>query len=682
MDPSPEEEEAERGSEHSRSSEFNISGEVVVPRASKVAKANKGKTKMSTTKRRPDASPINTSAPPERHPEKPSTNPATNTTTEGQHLIRQETANSGIPGAFALGNDQRAAAGESDVSTSSGDSEDISTTVPVANPVEDPDAETLPQAHPQQSSDNVPTDDSTATGKKKATAARFGCFGAIVFVVVLVLVLTLTLPRRSDDEEPTTVSPTQAPTSQESVLYSVLQLPPDAILSVDTDAALEWFREDVGQSPQLLRDPRRAQQRFALATLYYATNGQDWHQNGNWLRHDLHECDWYNRPDFALYGIFSTFIPGYLEGFFPDFNALPPPCNIDGLYQNLWLDQNNLVGTIPEELCRMLPHLKTLSLGLNALEGSISTAIGNLSQLEGLFVYGQLKGGPIPSQIGLLSHLRVLALLQNEHTGRVPSELWSLTRLDTLSLNYNPLLQGSLPASRIGKMPDLRFLLLHGVDLSGTIPTEVGLATGLEWMVMIENQLSGSLPTELGLLSNMLLADLSSTRLSGTIPSQIGRWTSLTSLVVRQNPQLTGALPSEIGLLTNLSLNLDCSGNALTSSLPTEIGCLVLLQELSFLGNDLTGTIPLQIGGLQSLELLDLANNTFSGVVPEELSSLSKSLYSVRLEGNWLLSGIIPEDLCHVEGTCSESALNPCEADRGLTFDCSTTLCGCNCTCT
>ena len=114
----------------------------------------------------------------------------------------------------------------------------------------------------------------------------------------------------------------------------------------------------------------------------------------------------------------------------------------------------------------MMTALSTLSLGLNSLEGIISTRVGLLTNLEGLMFYGQKNGGVVPSELGQLTHLRYLGLLQNDHTGSIPSEIWQLTNLDTLSLNYNPRLQGTLPTS-IGIFPQLRFALFHACNLYG-----------------------------------------------------------------------------------------------------------------------------------------------------------------------------------------------------------------------
>jgi hypothetical protein len=66
-------------------------------------------------------------------------------------------------------------------------------------------------------------------------------------------------------------------------------------------------------------------------------------------------------------------------------------------------------------------------------------------------------------------------------------------------------------------------LHLDGQSYSGTIPTEIGLMTNLEYgLYLNKNSLVGTLPTQIGLLSDML-SDLvlSDNSLTGEIPSEV-----------------------------------------------------------------------------------------------------------------------------------------------------------------
>jgi Leucine-rich repeat (LRR) protein len=172
-------------------------------------------------------------------------------------------------------------------------------------------------------------------------------------------------------------------------------------------------------------------------------------------------------------------------------------------------------------------------------------------------------------------------------------------------------------------------------------------------MALVGNQLEGSLPTQLGLL------------------------TALTTLAASFNDQLTGPLPSELGLLTNLTVMLGLMSCHFTGTIPTQLGQLKSIEELKVRGNQLTGQVPSELGQLTSLGFLSVANNSLSGPIPQELSGLQHTLHTVELNGNPMLSGVIPEAICELNGTCAVSWLGPCIGPFGLSFDCSSNFSGC-----
>ena len=94
-----------------------------------------------------------------------------------------------------------------------------------------------------------------------------------------------------------------------------------------------------------------------------------------------------------------------------------------------------------------------LSLGRNRLTGAIPTELGNLSNLERLYIYGD----------------KTLSLSLD---GGIPTELGNLTKLTTLVLQYAGL-TGAIP-SELGDMTDLEWLNIQGNRLSGGIPPGVG----------------------------------------------------------------------------------------------------------------------------------------------------------------------------------------------------------------
>lgn len=71
-------------------------------------------------------------------------------------------------------------------------------------------------------------------------------------------------------------------------------------------------------------------------------------------------------------------------------------------------------------------------------------------------------------------------------------------------------------------------LQLHGQNLSGPIPAEVGQLTALQQLVLSNNQLTGPIPSQLAQLSSLILLCLSKNQLHESIPQQLSHLTSLT----------------------------------------------------------------------------------------------------------------------------------------------------------
>ena len=212
---------------------------------------------------------------------------------------------------------------------------------------------------------------------------------------------------------------------------------------------------------------------------------------------------------------------------------------------------------------------------------------------------------------------RVTGLLpaNNRLSGPIPSELGNLANLDTLWLHDNRL-SGPIP-SELGNLANLDTLWLHDNQLSGSIPPELGNLAILHWLSLSYNQLSGSIPPELGNLDNLDYLYLYNNRLSGSIPSELGNLDNLVSLALHNN-QLSGSIPSELGNLANL-LGLLLSNNRLSGSIPSELGNLANLESLWLLDNQLSGSIPPELGSLANLDTLRLSGNQLSGCIPAKL---------------------------------------------------------------
>lgn len=135
---------------------------------------------------------------------------------------------------------------------------------------------------------------------------------------------------------------------------------------------------------------------------------------------------------------------------------------------SLRLSNNNLVGTIPDEIVQVA-YLNTLMLNDNTLSGSIPTEIGTMVSLSMLYLYNNELSGEIPSGIGGCYRMTRLHLYNNEFTGNIPESIGNMTELAALGLHNNSM-KGSLP-EYIGDIETLYTLTLYNNKLSGTIPS-------------------------------------------------------------------------------------------------------------------------------------------------------------------------------------------------------------------
>jgi len=210
--------------------------------------------------------------------------------------------------------------------------------------------------------------------------------------------------------------------------------------------ALAWIISEDGLF--LCPDSPNIIQRYAVATIAYATDYENWNDSGNILSSE-NECEW--------------------EGSVVDsegnkaFNII---CNRQDVVTNIDIDENNAGGFLPAEI-GLLTGLAVINLDDNKIGGSIPPSIGNLSRLV------------------------VLDLDSNRLTGVLPTELFFLP-LKTLDLNTNSL-EGPIP-SEIGNLSSVTFLQLNENSFTGTLPTEFENLVDLDIFTFNENEITGTLP--------------------------------------------------------------------------------------------------------------------------------------------------------------------------------------------
>ena len=348
--------------------------------------------------------------------------------------------------------------------------------------------------------------------------------------------------------------------------------------------------------------------------------------------------------------------------------TIPPELGNLSKLTLLYLYSNQLSGSIPVELSNS-SKLGQLVLSWNRLDGMIPLELSELSELEMLVLSGNRLSGTIPSELGNLTKLKGLALHVNRLIGKIPVELNQLSGLEWLYLADNRL-TGCVP----GVWQGVRENDLDEVDLP-TCTDEVALIAlyqatdGDNWVSnrnwlsnrpigtwygvitdendrvveldLSENELNGTIPSDLGHLTYLEYLDLSKNQLSGTIPSALGVLSNLIELSVWSN-ELTGPIPPELGRLANLEM-LHLGNNELSGTIPTELGNLDNLEQLGLYSNKMTGAIPVELGNLTNLEWLFLTENRLTGPIPPDLEKLT-NLIALYLGQNEL-SGTIPVEL-------------------------------------
>ncbi|KAJ7959019.1 Receptor protein kinase-like protein [Quillaja saponaria] len=330
------------------------------------------------------------------------------------------------------------------------------------------------------------------------------------------------------------------------------------------------------------------------------------------------------------------------------------------LYE-LDLSGNHLSGRIPATIGN-LSNLETLYLCPNNLSGFIPEEVGKLNKLSTICFFQNKLSGPIPFSITNLTNLNELNLGENKLSGSIPIAIGNLTKLTRLGLFINNL-SGSIPVS-IGNLRDLTELDLGINNLSGTIPIAIGNLTKLTKLGLFMNILSGSIPDSIGNLRDLTVLNLEENKLSGLIPIAIANLRKLTRVRLEENQltgniaafgvypsleyidlsnnKLYGELSSKWARCHNLT-SFKISNNNISGSIPPELGEANKLVVLQLSSNQLSGEIPKEVGSLTSLVELLLSNNSFSGIIPQEIGLLS-DLQKLDLEAN-NLSGSIPKQL-------------------------------------
>ncbi|KAK7373667.1 hypothetical protein VNO80_07083 [Phaseolus coccineus] len=365
--------------------------------------------------------------------------------------------------------------------------------------------------------------------------------------------------------------------------------------------------------------------------------------------------------------------------------------------QELWLYSNNLSNNFLSSLSG-LPHLQSLDLSYNQLEGAINiSGLSTLSNLTNLYLsYNKIhyfvadKGSKSLSRLNVLhldgnmidakklreslralsSSIRNLSMSYNDFKGTILADDWSkLKKLEELNLIQNGF-EGLLPKSFIN-MTSLRMLDLSQNHFMGKFESNIATLTSLEYFYFTENHNIATLTsleyfyftenqfevpisfTPFANHSNLKViygkgnkVKLDSQNSSQTwIPKFQLHELSLSSTIETSSFQLPKFLFYQKHLRS-----LDFSSLKLEGGFPHWLlENNTKLNEVLFRNCSLTGTMKLPLRPLRELWSIDVSANTITGEISSKnINSIYPNLEELNMSRNFI-QGSIPRELGQME---------------------------------
>ncbi|CAB9513465.1 Leucine Rich Repeat [Seminavis robusta] len=436
-----------------------------------------------------------------------------------------------------------------------------------------------------------------------------------------------------DQRQPPPPPSTQEPSS----LLEKLNLPDYTLTEMENSRsaqsrAYHWLSNNINKNNNGQNLPVwRLRQRFALATFYYATRGDNWVKNQGWLDWETNECNWEQIQSRRVLD-------------------QAPACDDNGQLLSLQFKfANNADGTIPPEISLLHESLERVVVSWSfQLKGHIPTEVGLLTRLKEFVLGTTHLSGTLPTELGQLRSLEQLLISSNAFVGTLPTELGNLSNLTNFifdGANFS----GSSPTEilQLSNLKHLGFTNCPGLDIEAFLPEVTRNMHNLETLVLggwKPGRLT-SIPSEVGKLTNLATLNLKGFQHNGPIPSEMGLLTQLTNLNL-QRSSISGTLPKELSKMSQLEF-LNLQSNKLEGKV-LEQGVLHLLNKLQLLqirDNLFSGSLPTEVGLWSSLEILSLQNTKISGTLPTELLLLDN--FASLVVVNTSLTGSIPRGLCN-----------------------------------
>ncbi|RYG69577.1 hypothetical protein EON64_02375, partial [archaeon] len=218
-----------------------------------------------------------------------------------------------------------------------------------------------------------------------------------------------------------------------------------------------------------------------LVEIYHQCGGPNWINSENWCRGDVPVKYWYGVALTVEGYVFELNLPANrLKGPFPD-----QMCRFSRI-ETVYLDDNELTGTVPDYALQKCEHLQIFSVQNNRLSGTVQfNNFNELKKVREIWLTNNQLEGPLQDGICKLTSLTHLSLAQNKFSGSIPANLGRLQNLLYLSLAYNQF-TGVIPHSMIA-LAELQTLSLHNNKLTGTVPDWLFALTCLEDVWLFSN---------------------------------------------------------------------------------------------------------------------------------------------------------------------------------------------------
>ncbi|KAL8141875.1 hypothetical protein V2J09_014907 [Rumex salicifolius] len=325
----------------------------------------------------------------------------------------------------------------------------------------------------------------------------------------------------------------------------------------------------------------------------------------------------------------------------------------DGVFElhnleDLYLQENNLMGTIPLSRIHKLQRIKELFLSDNSLsiidDMNATDSKPTWPSFETLSL-SSCNLGHFPGFLKEQVNLTQLELSNNGIHGVVPDWFLSLGALAYLDLSNNSLVGGleHLPWQSMQQV-DIQYNLFHGAvpvpsptttyfrasnnQLTGEIPPSLCNFSALLLLDLAQNNLTGNIPDCFAsLISHLYVSDLRQNQLHGAIPSFLFQNCSTLSALSLSGNKLEGPIPQSINKCSQLQL-LDLSSNSLNDTFPHWLGTLPSLEVLTLASNNLQGSLmaPNIVNPFPAMQILDISNNDFTGYMPVDLLMSMKAM--------------------------------------------------------